>query len=168
MDTFKSHFALSMTHVESLIRKINGHPIMIKKNNGGRPMIPPEKQLLIFLWYARNLGTTRAIFDRFDITGSACQRTIKRISLAIKESVTPEEILWPSNHAKAEETIPSLISSAFRVIKGLNGVIGAIDGTHLGVESNFEKSCYINRKGWASIVLQAVCDSKLLFTDCYV
>lgn len=53
-------------------------------------------------------------------------------------------------------------------MKGVKGVIGAIDGSHIGIIS--QEHCnenYINRKGFPSIVLQAVCDEHKRFTDCY-
>jgi len=51
----------------------------------------------------------------------------------------------------------------------MKDVSGAIDGTHLRiVGQTFANECYINRKGYPSIILQAVCDHRMMFTDCYI
>ena len=40
---------------------------------------------------------------------------------------------------------------------------GAIDGTHVPVTAPFEGyRDYVNRKGWTSVILQAVCDDKCM------
>ena len=51
----------------------------------------------------------------------------------------------------------------------MSGVIGAIDGCHIPiVGQEFCNESYVNRKGFTSIILQAVCDHKKRFIDCYV
>jgi hypothetical protein len=51
----------------------------------------------------------------------------------------------------------------------LQKVIGAIDGSHIPIKVPSEnRHVYINRKGFYSVVLQAVCNHKLVFTDCFV
>jgi len=48
------------------------------------------------------------------------------------------------------------------------GVIGAIDGCHIPIKAPRENdSEYINRKGFHSLQLQAVCDGNLMFVDVY-
>ena len=51
---------------------------------------------------------------------------------------------------------------------GFPNVAGAIDGSHIRIASQrFCNENYINRKGFPSLVLQAVCDHKYKFTNCY-
>ena len=53
-------------------------------------------------------------------------------------------------------------------MKGLDEVIGAIDGCHIGIKGQqFCNENYINRKGFPSLLLQAVCDHQYVFTSCY-
>ena len=53
--------------------------------------------------------------------------------------------------------------------RGLQGVIGAIDGSHVAIKApGTHQDVYINKKGFHSVVLQAVCDHRMLFTDCFV
>ena len=52
--------------------------------------------------------------------------------------------------------------------RGIDGVIGAIDGSHIAISCPREQPAdYINRKSFHSIIVQAVCDHTLAFTDIY-
>jgi len=47
-------------------------------------------------------------------------------------------------------------------------VIGAIDGTHIKIRAPpIDAASYINRKGFLSLNVQLVCNSRGLFTHCY-
>lgn len=61
------------------------------------------------------------------------------------------------------------IAEGFRQRCNMPGVVGAIDGTHIGIPApkSAHRSSYINRKGYSSIVLQVICDSQLQFLDVY-
>ena len=53
-------------------------------------------------------------------------------------------------------------------MRGMPSVIGAIDGSHIPIKAPVLcPENYINRKGFHSVILQAVCDHRMLFTDCY-
>ena len=56
---FQSHFRLTRATFEALSQEIN---------NTGRERIPPEKQVLIFVWMMANQEVTRLVADRFNIT----------------------------------------------------------------------------------------------------
>lgn len=48
------------------------------------------------------------------------------------------------------------------------GVLGAIDGTHIAINAPEDnQKDYLNRKMSQSVILQAVCNSRGLFTDCF-
>lgn len=50
----------------------------------------------------------------------------------------------------------------------LQGVIGAIDGTYIPVKaSSGHKESYTNRKMFTAITLQAICNHKMEFIDCF-
>ena len=53
-------------------------------------------------------------------------------------------------------------------MRGMPSVIGAIDGSHFPVKAPVLcPENYINRGGFHSVILQAVCDHRMHFTDCY-
>ena len=50
----------------------------------------------------------------------------------------------------------------------MKNVLGAIDGTHIQISGqSFCNESYINRKGFTSVIIQAVCDYQYAFADCY-
>ena len=126
-------------------------------------MIDLNKQVCVFLWYSATKETIRSISDRFNITTSCLIKILRRMALAIKECMLKDLIKWPSGYELIE------IVNGFKNMKNIDGVIGAIDGSHIPIigQTDYGEN-YINRKGFPSIVLQAVCDHKMRFTDCYV
>jgi len=53
-------------------------------NAFGRAPIPPEKQILVYLWMMANGSkTTRQVADQFNITMSSCGRVVQRVNSAV-------------------------------------------------------------------------------------
>ena len=78
-------------------------------------------------------------------------------------------IQWP-DEKRCEEISNGFEGKLQR--KGLSGgwpgLISVIGGSHIMICKHSEHGeKYINRKGWPSIILQAVCDHEHLFTDVY-
>ena len=72
-------------------------------------------------------------------------------------------IAWPSDNSEFEH-----ISNGFERRRRLEKVIGALDGSHIPIKApRQDQEVYINRKGFHSIVLQAVCNHRMVFMDCY-
>ena len=159
---FKSHFRLRKSSVEKLCEQISTH-FMPKQNAGGREPTPIAKQVLMFLWYLATKETIREISDRFDNTFSLVFKAIRRVANAISEILAKQIIVWP--HGDECEKV----TEGFYKMKKMDNVIGAIDGTHIPISGqNEHNENYINRKGFSSIILQAVCNHKMKFTDVYV
>ncbi|KAI4471963.1 hypothetical protein MML48_1g00799 [Holotrichia oblita] len=72
-----------------------------------------------------------------------------------------QHIKWPNQSASA------IISDHFHAKQGLSDVIGAIDGCHISIKKPRGEIVYCNRKGFTSIILQAVCDDKKQFLDVF-
>ncbi|KAI8126891.1 putative nuclease HARBI1 [Lucilia cuprina] len=60
-----------------------------------------------------------------------------------------------------------LVMEKFKQIAGFENVMGAIDCTHIRIqaESGDDAQLYVNRKGYFSLNVQAVCDASLKITD---
>lgn len=57
-------------------------------------------------------------------------------------------------------------SAAFLGIAGFPRVLGCIDGTHIAIKvSKEDKPAYLNRKGYTSINVQAICNSESIITE---
>ena len=88
---------------------------------------------------------------------------MRRVTRAIKNELSALLIQWPTGR-RAQE-----VMEGFSVMKGFPRVLGAIDGCHIPMKApNFCPENYINRKGFHSVILQEICDDKMMFTDCYV
>lgn len=88
-------------------------------------------------------------------------RALRRVIYAL-HCIAPRFIQWP-NEVDAID-----ITEHFKKTCGFPNVIGAIDGTHIKIRApSTDSASYINRKGFASLNLQVVCDSRGLFTHCY-
>ena len=71
-------------------------------------------------------------------------------------------VLYLFQGNRAQEVI-----SGFSAKQGLKA-IGAIDGSHISCRPPTEcPENYVNRKGFHSIILQAVCDHEMFITDVY-
>ncbi|VEN56256.1 unnamed protein product [Callosobruchus maculatus] len=77
-------------------------------------------------------------------------------------NLSPSIIKWPDQAEK------NIIEQNFRE-KGFPGIIGAIDGCHIKIDKpDNDPDSYINRKGFYSIQMQAVCDHRRKIIDLFV
>jgi len=76
--------------------------------------------------------------------------------------VQPQFISWPTRQEQTQ------IAHNFLRKTGFPGVVGCIDGTHIPIPGPSDhRASYINRKGFPSLQVQAVCDDNLRFLDVY-
>ena len=93
-------------------------------------------------------------------------RIVSRVSTALARK-QHEFIRWPSTAAERQE-----IKQGFFEKGGFPGVIGCIDGTHIRIQGpSVHESDFLNRKGFHSINVQAICDHNgkvLTFSDLHL
>jgi DDE superfamily endonuclease len=121
-----------------------------------------DKHMLIALWYFANNDTYRSVADRFGVCESSAMQAVRRVTLFLT-NLAPVYIRWPRGERLDE------CKSGFFARAGMPCIVGAIDGSHIPIiaPSNHPED-YINRKGFHSVLLQAVVDHRKLFTDVYV
>ena len=159
-DDFRLHFRMDKSSVEKLRSIVMESEFLIQKQTGGSDPIDLTKQILLYLWFSSSQETFRSVADRFDVTKSSVHRTITRIANAINDKL--DNIKWPTKSYRHR------VVQGFREFNGIDGVIGAIDGTHIPISApKLYGENYINRKGYTSLILQCVCDHEMQFTDCY-
>ncbi|XP_067126771.1 putative nuclease HARBI1 [Centruroides vittatus] len=146
---FQEHFRLNRTTVDILMSKLA--PLLNNKpNSRGRCPLTVEKKILLAA-------------DHFNICRRTAWKILHDFSSALLDLNKREGILsWP-NQKQAFKT-----SEYYTKKFGFPGVIGVVDGKHMAIKApRNDHSSYYNRKQFYSIILQAVCNEKLLFTDCY-
>ena len=160
---FRSHFRLSLATFEKLTLEIGNFPEIPKgPQHGGRPPISVSKHLLIALWLLGTPESIRSVSDRFNVTKSSVFLCFRRVCEALKNHVASRVIKWPT------EGRAKIVMEGFRQLKGMPGVIGAIDGSHIPIKAPEEyPENYVNRKGFHSVVLQGICDHEMRFVNCY-
>ena len=79
---------------------------------------------------------------------------------AIIDVLSPQYIKFPSGN-ELSRTL-----SAFESVHGVPPCVGVIDGSHIPINApNRNHTDYCNRKGFYSVILQAVVDDRYCFTD---
>jgi len=112
------------------------------------------------IWYLSNTETFRQCSDRFNVTKSSCHRIItKIITFLVRKS--GQYIVWPTSQQLHK------VQSEFFKLRGINGVVGAIDGSHIKIKRPTSKHHYVyyNRKGDYSLLIQGVCDCNKKFIN---
>lgn len=121
-----------------------------------------ETALLLTLWYLANMETFRQCSDRFDLSFSSAHRVLKK-TLKFINSLVKEYIRWPNR----QEAF--VIKQDYKKKHNIDGIIGSVDGCHIEIKRPVEhEEVYVNRKGYHSIILQGIVDSKKRFIDIYI
>ena len=99
------------------------------------------------LWEFHGSNRRHDVFDK-----STVSRVINNVTNAL---VLHKDrfIKWPNPAETAES------KQNFFLRGGFPGVIGCVDGTHVRIQAPSEdEAVYVNRKGWHSVNVQAICD----------
>lgn len=116
--------------------------------------LSPTLQILVALRFFASGSFLQVIGDTVGLPKSSVSRVVRDVSLALAQK-QGEFILWPSP-AELQE-----VKQGFYDKRGFPGVIGCVDGTHVRIQAPcVNESDYVNRKGYHSINVQAVCDHK--------
>lgn len=94
--------------------------------------------------------------------GTVCV-IVNDVCQAIVKVLLSKYVKFPSGEGIAE------VVSGFESKYGFPQCIGAVDGTHIPILAPEEcAKDYYNRKGYHSIIMQAVTDHRYCFTDIYI
>ena len=127
------------------------------------PLVLRREWLSITLWQLATNGDYRSIGHMFGVDkGTACV-IVNDVCQAIVKVLLSKYVKFPSGEEIAE------VVSGFVSRYGFPQYIGAVDGTHIPILAPEEcANAYYNRKGYHSIIIQAVADHYYCFTDIYI
>ncbi|KAJ8962283.1 hypothetical protein NQ318_018262 [Aromia moschata] len=152
---FKNHFRMSRESLEQLTVHVANHLPL-------RHSVPVEKQVLFSVWFLAKQESFLATGDRFGISSGNGHYIFINFIGAVCQ-LRHAYIQWPNQDSCNE------IATRIEYKYGIPGVVGAIDGTHVQIKQPTHNPIdFFNRKDIHSIILQAVCDDNLLFTDIFV
>jgi len=129
----------------------------------GKAGVDLRKQVLILLYFMCSQSTEYQIAQIFGVSDSTVCKCIEHLINILYEDCRSALIRWPSRDRIAQ------VVQAFKSKRDIDGVIGALDGCHIAIACPGDNAAdYVNRKGFYSVILQAVCDNNLYFTDVYI
>ncbi|KAK4322217.1 hypothetical protein Pmani_007015 [Petrolisthes manimaculis] len=148
---FKSHFRMERASFEQLVPLLGPHLTL--------RTVPVEKKLLATLWLLGNKKSFRSVADRFDLNKGYLHGIVLEVCAGLR-AVRPQFLNWPDREEQSQ------IENSFLRKTGFPEVVGCIDGSHIPIPGPSDhRAAYINRKGFPSIQMQAVCDDNLRFLD---
>jgi len=121
-----------------------------------RESLSVEQKVAVTLYYLASYCEYRVVANIFGIHKTSVWRCIHNTVDAINKILLPKFIKMPDINECA------MISAAYEARTNIPQIIGAIDGTHIPILPPADGyKDYVNRKGWPSVVLQAVVDNNL-------
>jgi hypothetical protein len=151
---FKKRFRLNKTTLMNLVHLIGD---AIEPRTRRNKSLDARAQILITLRFYATGGFLELIGDYMHIHKSNICRTIRRVTNQIAQ-LSRQYIKMPNNNHELMAT-----KQGFFQIAGFPRVVGAVDCTHVSIQSPGGPTAelYRNRKGYFSINVQAICDSEL-------
>lgn len=129
------------------------HSKLAHKSHTVREALPVDMIVAIGIYKLASCAEYRVIGNQFGVHKSTVQKCFYNFCDAMIQCFLKEEIQIPSGDYAKE------VIRRFRNKSGIPQILGAIDGTHIPVTAPSDGHAdYINRKGWTSVVLQAVVD----------
>ena len=124
-----------------------------------RNSIPVQVRVAITVWFLATNADYRTIGHLFDISKTSVCLIHRDDCCAIVKVLLPKYVKIPVGSA-----LTNLISGFEK--RGFPDCGGAIDGTHIPIEAPQESPTdYHNRKGWHSVIFQALVDDVGNFLD---
>ena len=131
-----------------------------KQNTQFRTAISAEERLIVTLRILASGEDQQSLSFSFRIAKSAISQIINETTEAIYCSLKDEYLTMPCSQNEWQK-----IAEDFENLWNFPHCIGALDGKHIRIECpSLSGSLYHNFKGFFSIVLLAICDSKYCFT----
>ena len=160
-DRWSSLFRMTKASVFDLSHQLR--PFIQKQNTKYRLAIPVVVRVACTLFKLAHATNTRSCSEMFAIGMSTVSNVIHETCRAIN-IVLRHEIAWPTGNRLLQ------VQSDFKVLCGLPGVGGAIDGTHIHISKprvGPEAYFYFKTHGY-TLNCQAVVDSRKVFLDLFL
>lgn len=149
-EEWKAQFRVSRATFDYLVDRIG--PAIRRRRTNYRVPIEPRRRLAITLWWFARSGEYRSIASMFGVGIATVCVIVRQVTSAILERLYRRFVSLPSGQ-RLDDTI-----SAFRG-RCYPQCAGAIGGTHIPIAPPRDNpEHYVNRRGWHSVILQAVVD----------
>ncbi|KAJ8916921.1 hypothetical protein NQ315_013392 [Exocentrus adspersus] len=147
---FQMHFRIPYEAFDYLLEELT--PILQNNRKPSPPSVPVNVQLLSTIWLLATPDSYRSVSEKFDLSKSTLSVCFIRIIKALCE-IAGNHIKWP------ERNKFNLLKRKLMNVSRIPHAIGAIDGCFIAIKAPKEHAgCYINRKCFHAVTLQAICD----------
>ncbi|KAM6936882.1 uncharacterized protein FYW49_020689 [Xenentodon cancila] len=158
-DEWKAQFRVSRATFDYLLKLIG--PAIKRRRTNYRVPIEPRRRLAITLWWFARSGEYRSIADMFGVGIATVCTIVRQVTAAIVERLYRRFVSLPSGQ-QLDDTVRAFTDRCYPQCAG------AIGGTHIPIAPPRDNpDHYVNKRGWHSVILQAVVDHELRFTDVY-
>lgn len=158
---FKGNLRVSRQTFTYLVAELNP---TLRRQNTIRSSVPVDQRIAIALW---RLGTNieyRTLSHLFGVGLSTVCVIVHEVCRAIVEVLSERYIKLPKDDTNAQAIV-----DGFLHCWQFPQCTGAIDGSHIPIIAPpVSPKDYVNRKGFHSILLQAVVDHQCRFLDIYI
>ena len=155
---FMQNFRVSRESFDYICSRVQH--VIGRMDTNYRLCVPNQKRVAIAIWKLATGSEYRTISHLFGVGLSTVFNCVQDFCYAVIKVLLPVHITSPDAERLVE--MAALFQSRWRVPQ----CVGAIDGSHIPIIAPEEyPRDYYNRKGWHSIVLQAVVDGRGLFWD---
>ena len=138
-------------------------PLVEKETTVMRKPVSVERRVAIILWILATPSEYRTVAHLFGIARCTIGIIVKETCKAIVQKLVPLYIRFPTGEGLKE------VITGFKEKWGVPQCAGSVDGTHILITPPLmNHTDYYNRKGWYSVVTQAVVDHNGIFRDVYV
>jgi hypothetical protein len=171
---FERFFKVSRSTFKRIVREVKKDPSVKhhygitgtgKKRRGCPPKFKLRRIVMATLFRLTTSLRVEHVGDFFGMSGTQTHHNTWLIINALNK-VKRQWIVWPDPARRAE------VKSGFKGIYGLQGCIGAVDGVHMPVTTNFWtgetenlEAEHVNRHGTHSIMMQGIVDHQRRFTN---
>ncbi|XP_041379658.1 putative nuclease HARBI1 [Gigantopelta aegis] len=132
----------------------------LQRSSVVREALSVEHRVVVAIYFLASTAEYRTIGNLFGIHKSTVHSCVHDVCDAIVALLFPAFVTFLKGQGLKE------IIRGFQETWNFPNCAGAIDATHIPIIAPKEDHAdYVNRKGWYSIILQAVCDHRYRFTD---
>uniref|UniRef100_A0A452HRH7 DDE Tnp4 domain-containing protein n=1 Tax=Gopherus agassizii TaxID=38772 RepID=A0A452HRH7_9SAUR len=133
-------------------------PTLRRRDTRLRAALPVEKRVAIAIWKLATPDCFRSVANQFGVGKSTFGMVLMQVCTAINRTLLRRTVTL----GNVQDIVDGFAEMGFP------NCGGAIDGTHIPILSPPHlASEYVNRKGYFSVVLQALVDHRGRFTDIY-
>ena len=163
LQTFREHgwienFRVSKDTFQYLCDQLR--PVIEKQNTNMRECISLKRRVAITLWVLATTVDYRTVGHLFGVARNTVSIIVHETCVAIVDKLLPIYIQFPAGNELKK------VIDGFKDMWNIPQCAGSIDGSHVPVTPPaMNHTDYYNRKGWYSMLVQAVVDHKLLFQN---